>query len=103
MDKYILENNKLIAKFLYEHLYEEDDCDSWVETANGCVDFYIDDSLYHKSWDWLMPVIKKCIPLEIYSSDWTNHLHDGLLFCNIQQCYESVVGFIEDLNNSIKS
>lgn len=101
MTKDILESNKLIAKFLYEdlHLYEEDDCDSWVETYDGYVNFYIDEAKYHVSWDWLIPVIKQCIYKEIWFSDLTNQLHDGLLNCDIEQCYEAVVSFIKYLNN----
>jgi hypothetical protein len=57
----ILKGNKLIAEFLYRDLglYEGDDCDCWIETPEGYVDFYITDALYHKSLDWLLPVINK--------------------------------------------
>ena len=56
----IIENNKLIAKFMYNNLYNEDSLgDCWVETNEGYVNFYIDKAKYHLSWDWLMPVVEK--------------------------------------------
>lgn len=54
----IIEGNKLIAKFLYRHLYEDDGIDSWIEES-GKVLFYLEDAKYHSSWDWLMPVVSK--------------------------------------------
>lgn len=54
----IIEENKLIAKFLYGHLYEDDGIDSWIEES-GKVLFYLDDAKYHSSWDWLMTVVSK--------------------------------------------
>ena len=54
----IIEGNKLITKFLYENLYEDDGIDSWVEES-GKVLFYLEDAKYHSSWDWLMSVVSK--------------------------------------------
>lgn len=90
---------KLIAKFMYENLYDEDGVDSCVLDEGGGFRFYIEYLEYDSSWDKLIPVIKKCIKYNIYASDWGNHLHDGLLFCNLEQCYESVVEFLKSLNN----
>lgn len=86
---------KLIAKFMYENLYDEDGDDSCVLDEGGRFRFYVEYLEYESSWDKLVPVIKKCIEHDIYVSDWGNHLHDGLLFCNLEQCYESVVEFLK--------
>ena len=53
-----MESNKLIAEFMgYEILYRP--------YSNGFIELSdtqlcdVDDLLYHKSWEWLMPVVKK--------------------------------------------
>jgi len=52
------------------------------------------DLRYYNSWDWLMPVVKKCIDLGIFYSEYTNGLHDALLSINKEQCFNVVVEFI---------
>jgi len=47
---------------------------------------------YHTSWDWLMPVVEKCL-----TTGDSNHykLNDALLTCNIKEVYAQVVEFIK--------
>ena len=59
---FVLNGNKLIAEFLYKNRYKnsKDIEDCYVEEPNSSmITFYITDSKYHKSWDWLMPVVEK--------------------------------------------
>jgi len=79
--------NKLIAEFMdYENVNEM---------------FPFDGELhYHTSWDWLMPVVNKC--LNIYHIEFMN---DDVKFdfydCmgNKERTYNVVVEFIKNQNN----
>jgi len=72
-----MDNNKLIAEFMgvKPPLYME----------------------YHISWDWLMPVAKKCINPEDNTEGWDN-LAVALTTCNIEEVYQAVVEFIKEYN-----
>ena len=89
---------KLIARFLYGDFYY--DCGDYSFILKD-TDVYKTDINYldYNCWEELIPVIKKCIENNIYASDWGNHLHDGLLFSNLEKCYESVVEFLKNLDN----
>lgn len=63
---------------------------------------YINSGEWHYNWSWLMPIVQKCIDLEIYSSNQTNELHDGLLFVNIEQVWQACVDFIKEYNERKK-
>ena len=46
---------------------------------------------YHTSWDWLMPVVEKCL-----TTDGQHYvINDALLTCNIDELYQSVLQFIK--------
>lgn len=55
---------------------------------------------YHKSWDWLMPVIDELLNevLELNTGDITHALID----IDIQKTFEAVVQLIEYINNQEK-
>jgi hypothetical protein len=53
---------------------------------------------YHTSWDWLMPVAKKCINPEDNTEGWDN-LAVALTTCNIEKVYQAVVEFIKEYNS----
>ena len=90
----IIENNKLIAEFMGIPSYE----------YRGYTMFVFDDNNhrtdvdlhYHNSWDWLMPVVKKCYEYGQLASDERTDLHLCLLKykhkCNIE---ESLLGIID--------
>jgi len=82
------ENNKLIAEFM--GAYSEENGFDYTKIGNKGV-------LYHKSWDWLMPVAQKIKDTPSYGST------DGLDFSltndlTIESLYESVVEFIKYQN-----
>ena len=49
--------NKLIAEFMG---VDQVDIDTWLETNSNLK--------YHTSWDWLIPVIKKCRTIQVEGS-----------------------------------
>jgi len=86
-------DNKLIAEFMgLSHCSE-----GWItipyhareEVAEEEI---VDELQYHTSWDWLMPVVEKCL-----TTGDSNHykLNDALLTCNIKEVYAQVVEFIK--------
>ncbi len=58
---------------------------------------------YHKEWNWLMPVVEKCLIGEAeHSEDVSNlaikNIYEGICNQDISLAYESVVKFINQLN-----
>ena len=85
------ENNKLIAEFDQKYsigfgLYDFDGCH-----------YELDKLEFHKSWDWLMPVVQKIKDTPTYGS--TDGI-DFVLTCDLtkENLYESVVEFIKAYN-----
>ena len=84
-------NNKLIAEFMGNG--KEYEIDINTKTLKS----------YHTSWDWLMPVIKKCLigQTEV-SRGLTNtnvsEILDGLCYQDISKTYNAVVEFIKENN-----
>ena len=80
----------------------------WDVYITGCLDvdsddenaqhFYTPDEMkYHKSWDWLMPVVEKCLT----TGDRQHFvINDALLTCNIEEVYKAVVEFIKEYNRT---
>ena len=69
MEKEIIEGNKLIAEFMKfpsnKHL------ENWVDVPNEYISIYGKhfgigfNCKFHKSWDWLMPVVEKIESIKI--------------------------------------
>lgn len=110
----ILEGNKIIAQFLttnkdnpdsdefYLPQHYEDNGDDWV---------YENDLMFHKSWNWLMPVITKIHKLgyvtvfygnhcEIIDKDLFTHKYDGEGF-NVEYYSESEDKLIDAVWNCV--
>lgn len=63
------DSNKLIAEFMNLNIVTLDDIRSNKNPMISSADGYTVDSLqYHTSWDWLMPVVRKC--LDVYQGIW---------------------------------
>ena len=99
------ENNKMIAEFMiaefmgivYPKLDDVIVIDNVVIKEN--------ELSYHKSWDWLMPVIQKCLIGEAeHSEDVYNlaikNIYEGICNQDISLAYESVVEFINQYNKT---
>tara|TARA_R110001632_G_scaffold191044_1_gene311714 strand:- start:956 stop:1201 length:246 start_codon:yes stop_codon:yes gene_type:complete len=52
---------------------------------------------YHTSWDWLMPVVKKCLRMGDNTNEWDS-LCEALTTCNEYEVYQAVVEFINQYN-----
>lgn len=63
---------------------------------------------YHKSWDWLIPVIDKVYSLKeyyVYCDKTSSQFNEGGIYINtrnISVTYEQVVGFIQWYNENQK-
>ena len=53
---------------------------------------------YEKSWDWLMPVVDKCLSQDDAELEQWGGIYNSLPSCNIDEVYEAVVEFIKQLN-----
>ena len=99
-----MNDNKLIAEFMGLPLVP---CS--IGTENGIVyegyqhpkggmPFTADGLQYKYSWDWLMPVVEKCLT----TGDRQHYvINDAILTCNIEEVYKAVVEFINEHNKYI--
>ena len=95
-----MENNKLIAEFMGVRFMPDDE---YIERLKEnreegvCFDLGRMESelKYHESWDWLMPVVEKCLDKsdDTMLEQWSD-IFDSLPSCNIDKVYEAVVKFI---------
>jgi hypothetical protein len=88
------ENNKMIAEFMgivYPKLDNIIVIDNVVIKEN--------ELSYHKSWDWLMPVVSKCFKTGDDTYEWDN-IMDTLFTCDIDIVYTQVVEFINEYNKN---
>lgn len=102
--KSIIETNKLIAKFEGHQInfgFKRDGILFFGEHIS------IDKLKYHKSWDWLMPVVKKISEfkdIQKYkeSEGWLAYysLETGLFEVDIERVYKTVVEFINWYNEN---
>ena len=88
-----MENNKLIAEFMggkFSHPH-------WRLPNTGR---WTEDKLqYHTSWDWIMPVVNKCMQTGDNTDEW-DALGDTLSTINITNVYQGVVEFINFYNQN---
>jgi hypothetical protein len=100
--KTIEEKNKMIAEFMgYRWL---DDDNMWIKgewPSCSYLDKYLE---YDTSWDWLMPVVKKCRDLVINPKNGDevyilSDLDNKVMSCNNVIAFDGLVGFIEWYNN----
>ena len=93
-----MNNNKLIAEFMGWDIKSPTTIPSNLHLSNLELDsgeFWAYE--FHTSWDWLMPVAKKCINPEDNTEGWDN-LAVALTTCNIEEVYQAVVEFIKEYN-----
>ena len=87
------ENNKLIAEFMG---IATNECGVY-QTKRG--PYHLENLSYHISWDWLMPVVKKCFQTGDDTYEWDN-IMDTLFTCDIDIVYAQVVEFINEYNKN---
>jgi|TARA_B110000858_G_scaffold1824_1_gene2066 hypothetical protein len=94
-----MKNNKLIAEFMgVEKTYNPSTEKVLSYAVNDDVQCLPHELQYHDSWNWLMPVAKKCINPEDNTEGWDN-LAVALTTCNIDEVYQAVVEFIKTYND----
>ena len=94
-----MENNKLIAEFMglsikegVSYYTDEDD----MFPMNIEVDKpYLP---YDKSWDWLMPVVDKCMIGDVPILYERVHIYEALTNLSLSETYNAVVKFIKKHN-----
>lgn len=90
------ENNKLIAEFMGgQKVLPNNDVYNMPTHNNLC--YGIEEMQYHTSWDWLMPVISRC--LEIGANVSVERIYHSLHTQDLSFAYESTVEFIKEYNN----
>ena len=101
------ENNKIIANFMGYTLNENNEYPIEYITVQGHWDTCsIQDLNYHKSWDWLMPVVEKIFkdfyklnPCPIYLKI---NIEKALNEVNIEAVYNACVEFIKWYNQNLE-
>lgn len=89
--------NKLIAEFM--GVYSKECGFDYTKTGNKGIN-------YHKSWDWLIPVVQKCYKIDDEEGfdnlvDEVSTLKFCLSFLNFDATYQAVIKFIEQYNKTI--
>lgn len=95
-----MEKNKLIAEFMGMNLHHNDKSMMVRKTLQGNEVLYIDKLEYHTSWDWLMPVVSKCLNvyhIEEKNDDLNFNFYDSI--GNLEYTYKVVVEFIKEYND----
>ena len=92
-----MESNKLIAMFMGDIKLVDDN----VSFTKNCP---VNELQYHTSWDWLMPVIEKCLIGEAeqdeeISNTTIKNIYEGICNQDISYAYQSVVEFIKQTKN----
>lgn len=99
----IEENNKLIVEFIGAE-YIQDDYGDWGYKHKDFPHWNKMQSLkalkYHSSYDWLMPVVNKCIEIcnNEMLNEWENGFIDAFMSTNIDKLYKETVDFIKWYN-----
>jgi len=90
------ENNKMIAEFMQsieDGLYLDG-----LYFYNGR--YYDTNMEFHKSWDWLMPVVDKMNTTELWDEYDISDLAIYIISVDISLAYKSVVEFINQYNKN---
>jgi len=99
-----MKENKLIAEFMeleespkYNYDNIEKLKEYYIREYNSGEWYLPEEMQYHTSWDWLMPVVKKCLCTGDNTNEWDS-LCEALTTCNDYEVYQAVVGFINEYN-----
>jgi hypothetical protein len=90
-----MESNRLIAEFMGMNVHHNDKSMMVRKTLQGNEVLYIDKLEYHKSWDWLMPVIEKIESLG-YSFEKNYQPIDNDWQCLIKKGYDIIYQSFND-------
>ena len=92
------DTNELIAEFMGYKVMKENDFLNYNYPKNTNLDNIMIDVaiMYHKSWDWLMPVVEEIDHLQFED---VVEIETGLKMRSLSATYNAVVEFIKQLNN----
>lgn len=89
-----MKDSKLISKFMGYYIYKSNGQDMVRYSDNNYRT--LQDTHYHTSWDWLMPVVEECLATDERTEFQHHFINDSLLTCDIEVVYDRVVEFIKD-------
>jgi len=98
-----MKDNKLIAEFMGMTAHHQDKGCMIFMTPQGHNDIvYVTDLEYHKKWNWLMPVVRKCKESVSYEDSILYHNIEDALLSRIDRddTYRAVVEFINEYNRT---
>jgi len=90
-----MENNKLIAEFMGLEVLYRPNSNGFIEISDTEL-CDVDDLIYHRSWDWLMPVVQKCFEVAEHEDDFFA-ISGNLPY--MDSTYKAVVEFIKQYND----
>lgn len=100
-----LENNKIIAEFMGIEFMQ-----SKSRYILNTVEQFSNSEIlgtfkFKSSWDWLMPVVKKCLigEAETNRPDLVSNIYESLVNLEINLVYKDIVEFIKWYNQQNKS
>ena len=99
----IIENNKLIAEFMgYEFITNNIFINRLPKDFLNNSESY---KCFHNSWDWLIPVVKKCLigEAETNRPDLVLYIYESLVDLEINLVYKDIIEFIKWYNQQNKS
>ena len=100
-----MNDNTLIAEFMGIELDTESyRCGSKMTYEDWLNHSTQKNMRFHESWDWLMPVIEKCLVGEAEQSDEISNatiknIYEGICNQDISHAYKSVITFIKECND----
>jgi hypothetical protein len=100
------ENNKLIAEFMGWDIQSPTTIPTNLHLSNLELDnAEVMELKFNTSWDWLMPVIEKCLlgeaeQNEEISNTTIKNIYEGIYNQDISFTYKSVIGFIKHYNQN---
>lgn len=88
-----MENNKIIAEFMNLELGSP-----YMWRPGSFSPLIVENLLYHKSWDWLIPVVEKILNICAENDDLEKYavITDNIPY--IQQTYDECIKFINFYN-----
>lgn len=93
--------NKLIAEFMGWTPCDPNDSSMYANPHDKSDAWSTDEMRFNESWDWLMPVHKKCMFTPNFSGDdqLRTLLIDAVIDADINRLYDAVAEFIKQYND----
>ena len=101
----IQENNKIIAEFMDAKVTDVKGLQKPIYYPIMGKSVYVDKLKYHSSWDWLMPVVKKCLigEAETNRPNLVSNIYESLVNLEINLVYKHIIEFIKWYNEQNKA